>query len=369
MTVAQRHITYVHVTDPTVAHGGSDLRFRAIGEALSQPGFAAVELSQRPAKSVRTRFAQLIGVLRGTPPRFVHPVTEPHRLQQIRRSGDLIVASTVWSASVFRKRNRARLIYDAHNIEWRVQEQLASSAKGRVRRLAYQATVSWARRWESRLVRDAAAVWAVTEDDAKWFQSVGARLVFVIPNGASPQPEPVDPGCSLDLLFVGSLRGGFNRQGVEWFLVNCWPAILRRHPTSRLRLIGFGSEDFAAPNVESLGFVDSLVEYYRSSRLSVVPLLNGGGSRLKIAEALSYGLPIVSTSIGAEGFPAGSTNGIRLADTAGTFAAECCEILASAELARELGTNAYRAGSAFTWSSIAERALTSFVTTFPGAFD
>jgi glycosyltransferase involved in cell wall biosynthesis len=272
------------------------------------------------------------------------------------RDADVIVLGTTFCAPLVPHSLLPRCILDAHNLEWRVVAQLARRGPRR-RRWAYRATQGWTRAYERRLARTVAGVWAVSQEEAEWFEAAGARRVWVIPNGVDlpsrPPPLPAAPA----LIFVGSLQGLFNRDGVKWFLETCWPAVRRAVPGVTLILAGRGGEDLRAEGVESLGFVDDLGGLYGRSSAAIVPLRLGAGTRLKVPEAMAYGRPVVSTPVGVEGHGLGDEDGVLIAASSEDFAAACIGLLRDAERAAMIGAAGRRtAETRFEWSAVGRAA-------------
>lgn len=154
-----------------------------------------------------------------------------------------------------------------------------------------------------------------------------APNVVAIPNGtfvpAHPEREP-EPR----LMFVGELAYEPNRQGVEWFLSFVWPAIRRAIPNASVDIVGKRAsavieQMHGKDGVVVHGFVADLAPMFRAASASIVPLQAGGGTRLKILESLAYGVPVVSTHIGAFGIDADADRGVERADSVEAFAEHC----------------------------------------------
>ena len=130
---------------------------------------------------------------------------------------------------------------------------------------------------------------------------------FSIVNTNVTERQAVSSG-SKRLTYVGPEAHYPNKVGLEWFLEKVWPIILQKDPGFRLEIIGrWTSKTIAAwtkqyKNVNFLGFVDDLSSVLQNSTM-IVPIFVGSGIRMKILEAMSYGIPFVSTSVGAEGIP------------------------------------------------------------------
>jgi len=173
---------------------------------------------------------------------------------------------------------------------------------------------------------------------------------FVVPNGFNP-PErlvPRQPATPAHIGFVGNFSYAPNREGVRWFVERVWPLILKKNPTARLRLAGSKSETEPWPagcNIDALGWLPDVATEMASWSLSVVPVLTGGGTRIKIAESFGYRCPVVATSLGAYGYDVKDGEELFLADEPADFAAKCERLLADASLGERM---ANRAGEKFT---------------------
>ena len=135
---------------------------------------------------------------------------------------------------------------------------------------------------------------------------------------------PSSCGMVTRLTFIGPSRHFPNYEGISWFLKNCWQELLSIYPDCRLQI--FGEWDEGKINsirchfdgVDFMGFVDDLEEMVKDS-IFVVPLNIGSGIRMKILEAARLGVPVVSTTIGAEGLPVINGESILIADTPSDF--------------------------------------------------
>lgn len=153
---------------------------------------------------------------------------------------------------------------------------------------------------------------------------------------ANPAPDVAasrsDDGRTL--LFVGSFGYQPNLDGMIWFIDRMWPLVTAARPATRLRIIGRDLPNqllnlHGQHNIEALGAVDDLTPAYATATLAIAPLRAGGGTRIKLIEAAAFGVPIVSTSLGARGLSFGSPRGMWLADSAEVFAEAILEALDS----------------------------------------
>ncbi|MEC0264322.1 glycosyltransferase family 4 protein [Paenibacillus anseongense] len=116
----------------------------------------------------------------------------------------------------------------------------------------------------------------------------------------------------IDLLFIG-YDNSYNIEGIRWFLENVYP-----HLDSKINITIAGKVvehiDKNYSNITKLGYVENLDELYSRTKISMCPLLNGTGMKVKVIEAMSYGIPIVCTSRGVDGFPDKTQNGCLITD-------------------------------------------------------
>lgn len=120
------------------------------------------------------------------------------------------------------------------------------------------------------------------------------------------------------LLFVGGFRHYPNVDGLQYFLRDVWPIIRQNAPTLNLQVIGSPTPHFkeiSTDGVQFLGYVESMEPFLDSTRISIAPLRFGAGLKGKVLESLSYGVPVVGTSIAAEGFDPPEESGILITDT------------------------------------------------------
>lgn len=266
-------------------------------------------------------------------------------------------------------------LYDAHNAETRLQARALRADLRRPRRwpaAAYSAVqVAKLARYERRLLRAVDGVAAVSEADAEALRGLAPGCIpAVIPNGvdlddydpAAIYPDPYPAGQRPIILFTGKMDFRPNVDGALWFAQKVLPRlatdglephfwIVGKNPHTRLDVLR------GRPGVTLSGAVPAIQPYIAHADLCVVPLLAGGGTRLKIMEAMAMAKPIVSTAPGADGFPV--DDGEQLALTAAepaAFARRCQELLRDPQAAAAMGQRgrAFVEGS-YEWRRIVPR--------------
>lgn len=172
----------------------------------------------------------------------------------------------------------------------------------------------------------------------------GHPHVAVLPNCYWPHPDmdaPPDPEPAGSMLFVATFNYKPNVDGMAWFVQQVLPLVRREMPEARVKISGYRQPGLAlpwlqSPGVEDLGYVSDIGPLVRECRLTICPLLEGYGTRIKILESLAFSKPVVSTTIGAYGHPMGEAQGVYRRDDAAGFAKACVELLRDSAMRREV---------------------------------
>lgn len=227
-----------------------------------------------------------------------------------------------------------------HNLETVIWRRHASTAPDPARKLYFGMQARRMFNWERRMCRAADRVIAVSPQDAAAMQKLfGVEKVSTIPTGVDVEffrrPPQVPPQA--DIVFLGSMDWMPNIDGVQYFVREILPLIRKRLPACTLAVVGRAPSAAiqalaeAHSAIQVTGTVPDVRPWLWGAKVSVVPLRIGGGTRLKIYEAMAAGTATVSTSIGAEGLQVDHPANIRLADTPSAFAEQCIELLENAQ--------------------------------------
>lgn len=164
------------------------------------------------------------------------------------------------------------------------------------------------RRWERVVLSQAERVIAVTQDDASALASIGQRPTDVVGNGVAVREfAAVTPDAEASrVLFVGNFEYAPNIDAVEWALEAILPRVWQQLPEARFAVCGHAlpaswREQHTDPRIEWHGYVERLQDMQARSSVFLAPLRHGGGSKLKVMEAMAAGLPVVSTRQGVSG--------------------------------------------------------------------
>lgn len=202
------------------------------------------------------------------------------------------------------------LVLDAHNVESRLQRATDIARKGLLARLTYAGRWRRAANAERRICGVASAVWACSQDDAKGLIAL-AKIgnPTVIPNPVPAWCEDVsliERGYGIDALFVGHLGYRPNLRAVERLALGIWPKLRALHPQARLSVAG------RAPGMAMKRILDQqeialladpteLAPLYAQATMVLVPLTEGGGTRIKVLEAVACGVPVIASAKAVEG--------------------------------------------------------------------
>lgn len=270
-----------------------------------------------------------------------------------------------------------RVVFDDHNCEYLLQRRAAQADWRRPHRWigAAYSSVQWRRlrRYEAQVCRRADVVVAVSEADAQALRAIAPDVdPLIIPNGIDVQAYAAfEETASLDqpaFVFTGTMDFRPNVDGVLWFADQVWPQVRAALPAAQLYLVGHRPHARLerlreVPGVVITGSVPDTRPYIRAATVYVVPLLVGGGTRLKLLESTAMGKAIVATSLGTEGFvePEGA---MVLADAADAFAEACVKLAQDAEARAVWGKRARAFAEGYDWAAILPPLLTEI--TIPG---
>ncbi|HKS40978.1 MAG TPA: glycosyltransferase family 4 protein [Blastocatellia bacterium] len=266
-----------------------------------------------------------------------------------------------------------------HNVESALWQRQAQHEPNLVKRLLFKLEAAKMTRYEHAAVKRFHQVIAVSEHDREQMSAMtDPSRISVVPTGVDLKQYRASATASATeklVIFVGSMDWEANIDGVDYFCREVWPAVKKSVPAARLRIVGRNPHQrvkrWVNDSIEVTGTVASVVEHYQQAAVNIVPLRIGGGTRLKIYEAMATGKATVSTSIGAEGLDVEDGRDILLADTAAKFADSVVKLLADEQLRQQIETAAARKAAQYDWMMIADRfyEVLSRVQTSAEAFD
>jgi glycosyltransferase involved in cell wall biosynthesis len=323
-----------------------------------------------PSKASPAFYAELVrGVFSATPvavERFHPPGMRAFLEDLIRKEHfDCAVVDHLAPTSYFPDLPHA--IFFQHNVETVIWRRHVEHAADPLRRAYFKLQADRMYRYERRVSRASGHIVAVSPTDADEMRRLfDVTRVTEIPTGVDIEyfqrgagASACQPVPTADLVFVGSMDWLPNVDGVLYFVREILPLIRQVRPETTLAIVGRTpplkiAQLAADPRIQVTGTVPDIRPYLWSSAVAIVPLRIGGGTRLKIYEAMAAQIPVVSTTIGAEGLSVNPPQDIRLADTPAHFAAQCLELLTTPELRTRLSqAAAAMVTSHFSWEQVA----------------
>ena len=279
-------------------------------------------------------------------------------------SWDLIQCEWTPYARFIAHAPKAPVLVATHNVESQIWARRAEHAGNPFAKVFFRSQEWKMRRFEKQALLLASAATVVTSLELATLRSWGVTNINLVPNGVDLESRSAAPGAEVEdeLLFLASLDWYPNLDALGYFVKNILPAVRARRPSVKLRIVGRRPaqsviEQFSClPGIDFVGEVKEVHSYLGRATVIIVPLRIGGGSRIKILEALAAGKAVISTTIGAEGLDVISGEHLLIADSPAEFAGGVEELLASTRLRRLLGDNGRKlVTERYGWDQIANR--------------
>jgi glycosyltransferase involved in cell wall biosynthesis len=273
---------------------------------------------------------------------------------------DSIVCDFLFSAPNLT--NLGQCVLFQHNVETTIWQRHVEQSRSFLRKHFFQMQANKMEAYERKICRTVKHVIAVSDiDAARMKRMFGIESVSSVPTGVDVEyfaPHGDAPHVS-DIVFCGSMDWLPNVDAALFFLSEVLPLIRDRFPDTTFTIAGRSPDAKVLKAVKGLkgvfvtGKVEDMRPYLWGSKISVVPIRIGGGTRLKIYECMAAGIPVVSTKVGAEGLRYQDGKDIVIADDAGGFAAACLRLLSEDQTRRIIAHNALlRAQREFSWEAV-----------------
>jgi glycosyltransferase involved in cell wall biosynthesis len=256
---------------------------------------------------------------------------------------------------------KIRQIYDAHNFDSEI-----ALAQFNLQQITKSELINTAK-LESNLYKYIDNLWVCSKRESELFEKANNNKITsldIIPNGTEIQSIPISTTRNIipEILFVGSLDYYPNEEGLIWFLKNVLPYI---NKSINLKVIGSGKSSSELnqlinlnKNVQLIGFVESLDDYYLTTDIVIIPIISGSGTRLKALEAMKFQKAIVTTSKGIEGIEI--IDEVIIEDDPQIMAKGITDLLDNSQLRSEIGFKAKQlVENSFDWNVIGKKIKSS----------
>jgi glycosyltransferase involved in cell wall biosynthesis len=276
---------------------------------------------------------------------------------------DVAVCDFLSASLNFPGHSQVPVVLFQHNVETMLWRRMADTETNLPRKISYSIEAHKMERYETQSLQRFQHIIAVSQSDRDAMHELSPEcLITVVPTGVDTEQYKVAPtvmGVPPLVVFTGSMDWEPNIDAMEYFCSDIWPVILTAFPDARFQIVGRNPNAkvrrLASSSVEVTGTVSSVIEYLRAATVVVVPLRIGGGTRLKIFEAMAMAKAMVSTSIGAEGLDVTDGRDLLIADNTQLFADSILRFLRDPKLRRSCEQSAAALAARYDWSQIARQ--------------
>lgn len=251
--------------------------------------------------------------------------------------------------ATIRRSSKAKVVLRSHNLEYFIWKRLAKQETNKPKKIYLNYLAKQLKAYETQKMNEVDGVIAISSTDREKFLQMGC-LKPIISISTSIDTDLYTPrendSHTPTLFHIGAMDWAPNKEGIHWFLEEVWPLVLAKNSKAKLKLAGkdldFVKAEFKGKhkNVEFLGEVESALDFIRNNDIMVVPLLSGGGIRIKILEGMALGKTVISTAIGAEGIDGKSGQHFLLGNNPEEFAQHVLMAISEPILCREIGEKA-----------------------------
>jgi glycosyltransferase involved in cell wall biosynthesis len=293
--------------------------------------------------------------------KFTHPAVQKTLVSWLADGRFDVAVCDFLSASLnFPRLLATPTVLFQHNVESSLWQRMAATEPNLVKKLSFIIESAKMTRYERASLARFHHVIAVSDHDRQQMLTMDPSCeIAVVPTGVDTHKFTVAPASTTNpprIVFTGSMDWEPNIDAVDYFCQQIWPRVLAEFPNAIFQIVGRNPhakvQRLASDSVQVTGTVPSVEDFLRNATVVVVPLRIGGGTRLKIFEAMAMGKALVSTSIGAEGLEVQSGRDLLLADDASSFSDAILLLLRDASLRRKYEQAAVRMASQFDWSRI-----------------
>ena len=305
-----------------------------------------------PVRSRWHRLWRIAGLFGGPPVSVLSDASPDGRkkvAQELERGYDLAVFDFPHSVVLAPPRLDTASLLFTHNVEHEIYGRHSTVAPSPLMRSVWRSQTRKMRAFEKQALGRFDWTVAVSERDARKFkEEFGIANVTVIPTGVDLDFFAFHgPAVSNTVAFTGAMDWAPNVDGMEFLLEEIWPLVTTHIPDASMAVVGRNPPDRLVRRARDLtvrwhftGFVDDVRPHVRTSAVYVIPLRVGGGTRIKVFEAMAMGCPVVSTAIGVEGLPLQPEEHFLLAESPMEFAEAIVRLLREPALGAAIAARA-----------------------------
>lgn len=236
---------------------------------------------------------------------------------------------------IIKKNSLAKLVIRTHNVEHRIWDRHIQSEKNFLKKLYLNLQNKRLKKFELSCLNQVDSAVTISPDDLNNFKNLKVKCkLYNSITGVNFSNYQLNQSIKLQentLFYFASMDWLPNQEAVDWFMKMCWPILSSKNELVKLVIAGRNMPDryklLNSDRVLVIENVSNPIDFYSSYQILIVPLLSGSGVRIKIIEGMSYGKPIISTSVGAEGIGAVAGEHLMIANTPEDFVKTIIELL------------------------------------------
>lgn len=258
-------------------------------------------------------------------------------------TSDVVMVDHAETIDVVPEEFKGKVIYHSHNAEYKLWSDFATMRGTFITKWMLDWEASRVKQLERYAIKRSTFTFAAPNDQESLMAELGIeaskfKTTYHLGNDALLDLAPIDlKSNKKEIFYAGTLSWEPNRDGIQWFIEQCWPAIIQQEPEAVLNVCGGGADEALVKlmnktaGVNALGFVDDLDSIMQKSRCAIVPLRFGSGMKIKTFDALYRGLPLITTGIGAEGIALENKKHAYLVNESNAFAETVISVLNETE--------------------------------------
>jgi glycosyltransferase involved in cell wall biosynthesis len=258
------------------------------------------------------------------------------------KSFDAIVLDGLYSAACLdeiRLNCQSKVYIRTHNVEHEIWKTLAQNSKPSGKSWIIRILAQALQKDEIKLLNSVDGIFSISTEDSKKFVKLGIETPIVEIPVSVDQDESTSSTTENRFFFIGGMDWEPNKEAAELLISTIFPRIKAEIPRAQLTIAGAGTDQLnAGDSISCLGFVPDSIQFMRNSGILLLPLQSGSGVRIKLLEAMSIGVPIVTTTIGKAGISC--LDCMSVADSIDYFISESVALNSNNELKEKYGMNA-----------------------------
>ena len=261
----------------------------------------------------------------------------------IKRTYSMIVFESVFTMVYLNSlhfQNQEKIIFRAHNIEHKIWKDLSNN--NFFKKIGFLLLAKQIKKMETEMPKNVDYILTLSKKDKQYFEQLFPQKTYNIPVSFEtdyPEKEKIINS----IVHLGAMDWKPNVEGIDWFVKYVLPIIVKKNKNIKIYIAGKNMPknyfNYINKNTIVEGKIEDAKQYISNKEIMFVPLFSGSGIRIKILESMSLGIPIISTSKGAEGIPYTNNENILIANTPEEFQKAICNLIKNKKLATKIGGN------------------------------